>query len=186
MLDFQADSPDSTDKITADAELHRVAILAAKQRNLQKELARLEERVKQTKKELVKVSTIDLPDLMVNELGLRYTVLADGATLEIKPGMSVSVPKKNKEEIAQWLLDNELGSLVKTTVTYTFDKGEMKKMETFINQLLELGYMDYDAGSDFNTGSLKAALKELYKAGKGDNIPEKKMGVYKYEQAVIK
>jgi len=181
-VSFEEDSFSDNASYT-DNDLKRVANLAKMQQQQEKRVTLLEEELKKAKNELRTTREKDLPDLM-KEIGLSQVVLQDGSRVEIREDMYASIANKNKAAACQWLIDNEHASLVKTDIEYVFDRGDRNAAENFAKFLESNGYSEYSITEIVNTGSVKAAIKEMI--ANGVDVPLELFGVHFVTQSVIK
>ena len=82
----------------------------------------LEENLKECKKNLMKLTDEDLPQLLT-ELGMSSFKMADGSSVEIKKTYGASIPVANRAQAYQWLRDNGFGDIVKNVVACNFGMG---------------------------------------------------------------
>lgn len=170
--------------ITANTDqLKQVAGLVTSIRQQQETVSRLEEQLKQAKAYLAKLTELDLPSLM-DEIGLAEVTTTDGKQVAIKDTLYASVPKKNRREVAEWLIQHGHGALVAETVTAAFEKGETVKAHDAIRLLAAHGFTQLSLEESVNTGSLKALIREL--TGDGIDVPLELFGAHWKREAVIK
>ena len=73
--------------------------------NKEDEIAALEQRLKDEKKALLKMTDEDLPT-MLQEIGLSSMKLDDGSEVTVKPTYGATILVENKQAAFQWLREN--------------------------------------------------------------------------------
>jgi len=178
---FEADVPkqESVEKVQID----KISEIADAQVSKKAELTQLEDDVKRAKKEYIQLSQIDLPEAM-QEVGMQSFTLSDGSSISVKDQMRASLPKKNKAEVANWLKEHGAGSLIKDTVVVEFQKGDNSRAEELVDLLIDNGFSNFYEDININTGSLKALAKE--RLAQGEDVPLELMGIFMYQESIIK
>jgi len=168
--------------IPSDKVLKAIAQLVTKQLALQDALQKKEEEYNVIVKALRTVQEDLLPSLM-DEAGLKTITLSDGHSVKVSPDLSVSIPKDNKESCYAWLKDHGAEGIIKSDVSLTFDRGELKEAEVCIKALKKLGY-DASVREVVHASTLKATLKEFM--AKAVDVPLQLFGAQAYSKAIIK
>ena len=177
-INFEEDAP----AITQEA-LGNITKLAAGVVTNEKEVARIEEQLKQAKAKLRQVQERDLPEAML-ACNMETFVTTDGLKVSVKETLYASVAAKNKKAAAKWLVANELGALVKEDVVVSFDGGKHEGVEQLIQLLENSGVNNFTTAESMNTASIKSAIKELL--GEGVEVPLELFGAYFARKAVVK
>ena len=120
-------------------QLKQVSQLVAAIRDQRKLVDSLEEELKQAKYHLRLLEEEDLPAVM-DEAGLSEFKTADGTPVKVTQKLYMSVPKKNKPAVADWLMGHGHSSLVQSDVVVKFKKGEADKVHEAVDLLAENGY----------------------------------------------
>ena len=162
--------------------LQQIATLANTQLLLEKNIAAMEEQLKQTNELLRKVQEIDLPNAMA-EAGMKAFTLNNGAKITIKDDVAVSIPKDQKYQAYQWLRDNGFGDVIKHNVVVEFGKEDDDAAIRLMQYCEKQGKHAEDQQS-VHSQTLKALVKE--QLAKGKEIPLDLFGAYPYSKAVIK
>lgn len=170
------------DGMVTDAQLKTIAGLIKQQVLAEAKVSDLEGDLKEANKKLRKVSEVDLPDAMA-AANFSLFKTDDGLLVEIDEKMSASISKKNKPAAIEWLMKNNLESLVKENVVVPFDKGESEKVKSFIEILEANGVSDFSVAPTVNTSSVKSALKELIEDGV--EVPTETFGIFFMNKAKI-
>lgn len=173
---------DESPAITQD-DLKNITMLATHVRIYEDEVSAVEEMLKKAKAKLRKVQDFELPEAMLACNMEKFTT-ADGLTVSVKETLTASIAAKNKPAAAKWLLENQLGSLVKEDVIIGFDNGASDKVQDLINLLADNGITNISTAESMNTASIKAAIKELLAEGK--EVPLELFGAHFYRKAVVK
>ena len=98
----------SSSLVIGDVQLKQAANLAAMIKTETEHVKVLEENLKECKKNLMKLTDEDLPQLLT-ELGMSSFKMADGSSVEIKKTYGASIPVANRAQAYQWLRDNGFG-----------------------------------------------------------------------------
>lgn len=167
----------------SDGDLKSIAALAGEQLKLEGELDALGDKLKAKKAELFKVQNVLLPDAM-QAAEMKKFIMTNGAAVELKSDMSVSVSVEKKPDVIEWLRANGHEAMVKNVLSIDFDKGNDNMVEALAAEAEKLGFVPVRR-EDFATGTLKSLLKEQLEAGALDK-PLDFFGAYPYTKAVIK
>jgi len=145
-------------------------------------VANLEERAKEEKKKLLKLTDEDLPALL-HEIGLAKFELEDGSKIELKPTYGAHIKVDNRDAAFGWLRDNGFDDIIKNTVACVFGRGEDKKAETFIKVAHDAG-VPATQKEEVHPSTLKAFVKE--RVENGEEFPMDLFGAYVGQRATIK
>ena len=184
LSEMAADSaapPDKLDKLRSD-DLDGVSRLAQEAAELEQEIASVEQKLKDKKKALYKITDAQLPEAL-EEMNLQKFTLTDGSEISVKPIYAASIPKDRRDEAFQWLRDHEFGDLVKNNVTVTFGRGEDDTAKDFIGLCGEQGFVPSQI-EKVEPMTLKAWLRE--RVEEGDPIPLDLFGAFISQRATIK
>jgi len=185
LLDEMAsDSGSTADKIDKlkDDQLDSISKLANDAANLEQSIAQTEERLKEDKRALYKITDEQLPEAL-ETMGLQKFTLTDGAEISVKPIYAASIPRDRKDEAFQWLRDHEFGDLVKNNVTVTFGRGEDETAKNFLSLCGSQGFTPSQL-EKVEPMTLKAWLRERVEAG--DAVPLDLFGAFISQRATIK
>lgn len=105
--------------------------------------------------------------MMMQELGLESISLTSGEKVTIFQEVYASIPASERERAYTWLVENNFGSIIKTSVEATFGKGEIENATAMIEQLQQLGF-DAKLSRSVHASTLKAFLRE--QLANGTNI----------------
>ncbi len=179
-INFEEDSEQT--QVTKD-DLSNITALASAVMFHTRTVSRIEEELKLAKKVLRKVQECDLPEAML-ACNMETFVTGDGLKVSVKESMTASISKANKQAAAQWLINNELGALVKEDVVIGFDNGDDEGVAELIKLLTDNGVTGVATTESMNTASIKAGIKELLAQGK--DVPLELFGIYFIRKAVVK
>ena len=110
--DFEAQAS-GIDTVNSD-DLKSVAAIARTIASKEEQIAELEAQLKETKKELLKLTDEDLPGLL-HEMGLAKFSLDDGSEVSVKPTYGASIRVDNRDAAFGWLRDNGYDDIIKNS-----------------------------------------------------------------------
>lgn len=166
----------------SDDDLHRVAILAQKQLELQAKIAQNAVEARELGEKLILVSEVDLPELM-KEIGMKKFTLTSGEEILIDHQTFASITKKNQPDAFKWLKDNNFDGIIKGEVKVALGKGEIEQIAE-IARILSLNGFDSTHSKSVHWQTLKAFVKEQIE--EGSNFPRELFGVYEKDVSIIK
>ena len=179
--DFEQEFASNLEK--ADGGILRtVAELARAIAAKEAEVADIERQLKDSKKELLKLTDEDLPACMA-EMGLASFTLDDGSQIDVKPTYGASILVDNRPAAYEWLRDNGYDDIIKNNVSVSFGRGEDDLANAFKAVAEKEGYFPTQETS-IHAGTLKAFVRERIEAG--DEFPMELFGAYVGQRAVIK
>jgi uncharacterized small protein (DUF1192 family) len=186
------------DVAPASNEIGAVADMASRMLNLQDEINRSEDALKQKKQDLTKLAEQDLPDLM-QELNIKDFTLSNGAKVEVNDIISGSVPaagaidrakgddkvdlEMRQENCFDWLRANGAGDLIKSNVEVQFGRDEDDACNTFIDELQDR-HIYYKRAKAVHPGTLNSFIKERLSEGK--DVPHDLFRIYTGRKAKIR
>ena len=162
----------SVEKIDQN-KLTSVASVAKAIRVREELILDLEQKLKDEKKALLKMTDEDLPSLLA----------ADGSKVEIKQTYGGSILVENRPKACEWLRENEHGDIIKNKVSCQFGQGEDQEAEAFVRMAQSQGYPT-DQKEEVHPQKLRAWIKEMVE--KGNEFPMELFGAYIGQRAVIK
>tara|TARA_R100000742_G_C4279072_1_gene102840 strand:- start:2298 stop:2867 length:570 start_codon:yes stop_codon:yes gene_type:complete len=163
-------------------DLTTVASLAKKQKNQEQKVKDLDAELKEAKKELLRISDEEIPNLMT-ETGLSSFKLDDGSSLEIKSIYGASILVANREKAYDWLRDHGHDDIIKNKVVATFGRGQEDDAKVFMRVAYDNGVAT-DQESKIEPQTLKAWVKERMEAG--EEFPMELFGAFIGQRAIIK
>ena len=160
-LDFEKDQQ----KIAENTDLSALSIHVEKIIDLDKQIERQDNKMKELKNQKDKISSETIPAILA-EQGLQSLKLADGTVLEVNKKYSCTLPKdpQKKESAYQWLRDQGLGDIIKNEVAVTFGKGEDNKAKQLLDLAVGNGY-EPTQKEKVEPMTLKALYRERVEAG---------------------
>jgi len=167
-------------EVPTDDKLEAIAGIVQEQVSLEDRISTGEKLLSQLKKDLAYVQTKKLPDALTS-LGLAGVPMADGSSVEIKPFVSASISKANKEEAHKWLEDNNHGDLIKHVLSINVGR-DKEKEKAVVEALATLAIIPDDTES-VHGGTLKVWVREQVEEGKP--IPLELFGAFLGQKAII-
>ena len=137
-INLEEDKVDSLANVQTN-DIKQLSEQVIKLRGLEDKLAKQEEELKKTKKD-VEVLSGDVIPTMMTEMNISKFSLEDGAGVEVKPVYGASIPKAKEEEAFNWLRNNGLGDIIKNMVTVSFGRNEDNKAASFDDLAQGQGY----------------------------------------------
>lgn len=172
----------STSINVQDEQLRQVSVIASKIKAGAEDVASLEERLKEAKREQTKLTDEELPQLLM-ELGMSSFKLKDGTAVEIKKTYGASIPVDDRPQAFQWLRDNGYGDIVKNVVACNFGMGEDSKADEFFGIAKSKGFVP-DKKTEVHSSTLRAFVKE--RVENGDEFPMELFGAFVGQRAILK
>ena len=193
-IDLLADVAPASNK-----EIGALADLAQKMVDLENQIERDEELLKQKKQNLRMLAEHDIPDMM-QELNMRSFELTNGFSLEVKAIIQATIPssgaiERAKEESVRaelivlqqqcfnWLRENGGADLIKSAVEVKFGRGEEQDCKNFTDQLRDHN-LNYKQATAVHPQTLNGFIKERMEAGK--DVPMELFRVFTGRRANIK
>ena len=170
-IDFEKDKEEV---LTKTKDIKSLSDQVLKLRDLEAEVKAQEEKIKQTQKEIARISEDVIPT-MLSEMGLSQLKLADGSSVDVKPFYTASISVANREKAYKWLRDNGLGDIIKNDVTVSFGRNEDNKAVDYANLAKSQGF-EPTQKLKVEPMTLKALVRERIEAGK--NLPMDIFNVY--------
>ena len=112
--DFENTMASGVDKVDQKG-LKTVAEIAREVNEKEKKIFNLEQELKDRKKELLKLTDEELPNIL-NELGISSFKLEDGSTISVKQTYGASIKVENRPAAYQWLRENGYDDIIKNQV----------------------------------------------------------------------
>ena len=167
-MESDTQSDIKTDDLTNISELSR------KLTAMDEEIERIEEELKLRKENRRKLSEDTLPNALL-EKGLSEIKLTDGTTLSVTNYYSAKITDETREQAFKWLESNNLGDIIKNTVSASFGRKENDAAQELMAQLAEEGH-DLVQKKWVEPMTLKATVKEQVE--KGIALPLETFNVY--------
>jgi len=141
----------------------------------------LDEKLKEEKKKLLKMTDEDLPALMTEANSMEFTLL-DGSKVTIKPQYGASIKVDNRPAAYEWLREHGHDDIIKNTVSCQFGRGEDDLASSFKAFAEKEGYVPSQT-EKIEPMSLRGWIKE--RVEKGEEFPMELFGAYVGQRAVI-
>ena len=178
---MEADAASGVESLNTES-VKSIGEVARLLRQKSEEVEKLEEILKEAKKERDKISYEDLPSLL-QEIGITSLELFDGSKVKVSAVYGAHIKVENREEAFNWLREKGHDDIIKNTVSLPFGRGEDDKAETFIKLAQSAGF-DVNQKAEVHSQTLKAFVKEMIEGGK--DFPEQLFGAYVGHKATIK
>ena len=149
---------------------------------LQKQITKCEDNIKNLRNEERLLSENEIPNLM-QQSGISSLKLTDGSSVEVKPFYAAKIPASKTDEAFDWLLSNGHGDLIKNEVSLKFGRSEDNVANSIVEDLKSKGH-NVSQKKKVEPMSLKAFVKDEIQ--KGNNLPMDLFGVYVSNKTTIK
>ena len=179
MIDFEKDQQEVIKKTD---NIQSLADQVQRLESLQGRLELQEENIKNTKKELERVSGEIIPTMM-SEMGLSHLKLMDGSSVDVKPFYSANITVANKEAAFKWLRNNGLGDIIKNEISVSFGRNEDNKAADYAVLAQERGFQPTQK-LKVEPMTLKALVRERIEAGK--EMPTELFNIFVGNKTTIK
>ena len=155
---------DQAKVITKTENIRSLADQVERLENLNQEVKKDEEDLKQKKKDLEHISGEVIPTMMA-EMGLSHLKLMDGSSVDVKPNYSANITIANRDAAFKWLRDNGLGDIIKNEISVSFGRNEDNKAADYAVLAQERGYQPTQK-LKVEPMTLKALVRERLENGK--------------------
>lgn len=179
--DFESSMASSVEKMD-QGDLTTVAGMARAIRDKEQEVAALEQKLKDEKKALLKLTDEELPTMLA-EIGLTSMKLDDGSEVTVKPTYGASILVDNRPAAYEWLREHGHDDIIKNTVACAFGRGEDDQASAFKAFAEQQGYYA-EQKTEIHPQTLRAFVKERVESG--DEFPMELFGAYIGQRAVVK
>lgn len=149
---------------------------------LQKQITKCEDNIKNLRNEERLLSENEIPNLM-QQSGISSLKLTDGSSVEVKPFYAAKIPASKTDEAFDWLSSNGYGDLIKNQVSLTFGKSEDNVANSLVEDLKSKGH-NVSQKKKVEPMTLKAFVREQIQSGQ--KLPMDLFGVYVSNKTTIK
>ena len=178
-INFEADKQDPMKRTD---NIQSLADQVEKLDSLNKRLALQEDNIKNTKKDIDRLSGEVIPTMMT-EMGLSELKLQDGSHLKVSTSYKAHITEANKEMAFNWLRDNGLGDIIKNEISVSFGRNEDNKAAHYAELAKGQG-LEPTQKLKVEPMTLKALVRERIEAGK--EMPTEIFGVFTENKTTIK
>ena len=178
-IDFEKDQENVIQKT---GNIQSLADQVEALQQLEEDIKRSEETIKNLKKKSEHISGEVIPTMM-SEMGLSYLKLQDGSSLEVKTNYSATITQANKEKAFNWLRENNLGDIIKNEILVSFGRNEDNKAADYAELAKGQGFQPTQK-LKVEPMTLKALVRERIEAGK--EMPTEIFGVFTENKTTIK
>jgi len=179
MIDFEQDKQNSLKKTD---NIQSLADQVEKLEDLNVRLEAQEQIIKDTKKEIDRLSGEVIPTMM-SEMGLSELKLQDGSHLKVSTSYKASITEANKEMAFNWLRENGLGDIIKNEINVLFGRNEDNKAAEYAELAKSQGFQPTQK-MKVEPMTLKALVRERIEAGL--DMPTEIFSVYTENKTTIK
>ena len=178
-IDFEKDQQDAMKKTD---NIQSLADQVEKLEDLNKRLELQEDNIKNTKRDIERISGDVIPTMMT-EMGLSELKLSDGSHLKVSTSYKAHITEANKETAFNWLRNNGLGDIIKNEISVSFGRNEDNKAADYAELAKGQGFQPTQK-MKVEPMTLKALVRERIEAGK--DMPTEIFGVYTENKTTIK
>ena len=178
-INFEADKQDAMKKTNG---IQYLADQVEKLEDLNKRLELQEDNIKNTKRDIERISGDVIPTMMT-EMGLSELKLQDGSHLKVATSYKAHISEASKEAAYNWLRNNGLGDIIKNEISVSFGKDEDNKAASYVDLAKSQG-LEPARKMKVEPMTLKALVSERIEAGK--DMPTEIFGVYTENKTTIK
>jgi ABC-type Fe3+-citrate transport system substrate-binding protein len=178
-INFEADQQDAMKKTE---NIQSLADQVEKLEELQSRLQTQEQIMKDTKKQIERLSGEVIPTMM-SEMGLAELKLQDGSHLKVSTSYRATITEANKEAAFNWLRNNGLGDIIKNEISVSFGRNEDNKAATYAELAKGQGFQPTQK-MKVEPMTLKALVRERIEAGK--DMPTEIFGIFSENKTTIK
>ena len=179
MIDFERDQQDAMKKTE---NIQSLADQVEKLEELQSRLQTQEQVMKDTKKQIEKLSGDIIPTMM-SEMGLAELKLQDGSHLKVSTSYRATITEANKESAFNWLRNNGLGDIIKNEISVSFGRNEDNKAAHYAELAKGQGFQPTQK-MKVEPMTLKALVRERIEAGL--EMPTEIFGIFSENKTTIK
>ena len=179
MIDFEKDQENVLQKTV---NIQSLADQVERLESLQTRLELQEDNIKNTKKELERISGEIIPTMMA-EMGLAELKLQDGSHLKVSTSYKATITEANREAAFNWLRNNGLGDIIKNEILVSFGRNEDNKAADYAALAQERGYQPTQK-LKVEPMTLKALVRERIEAGK--DMPTELFNIFVGNKTTIK
>lgn len=165
-----------------DTALSGIASLGKRAKVMEKEIADLEQSLKECKEHYRKLTEEVIPEALA-EIGMKNFTMEDGSLIDVKPFYSASISEARRAEAFQWLREHGYDDIIKNTVSVQFGRGEDELCARLLSLLGAQGFPANQA-EKIEPSTLKAWVREQVE--RGNAFPQELFGAYIGKRAVIK
>ena len=178
-INFEEDQQDAMKKTD---NIQSLADQVERLESLNARLALQEDNLKNTKKDIERLSGEVIPTMM-SEMGLSELKLQDGSHVKVATSYRATITEANKEAAFNWLRNNGLGDIIKNEISVSFGRNEDNKAADYAALAQERGYQPTQK-LKVEPMTLKALVRERIEAGK--EMPTEIFGVFSENKTTIK
>ena len=178
-INFEADQQDAMKKTD---NIQSLADQVEKLESLNTRLQLQEDNIKNTKKDIERISGEVIPTMMT-EMGLSELKLQDGSHLKVATSYRATISEANKEAAFNWLRNNGLGDIIKNEISVSFGRNEDNKAASYAELAKSQGFQPTQK-MKVEPMTLKALVRERLEGGK--EMPTEIFNIFVGNKTTIK
>lgn len=167
---------------SAAALKNEIVELAQAQLAAERKVEKCEAELKKAEEELRVISEEQLPEKM-DELGIPKFTTPDGIEIKTEDVINANISEERRDKANQWLDEKGYGNLLKTEVTSSFGREEIKIAKALEAELKKRGLTTAFKRSVHHQ-TLLAFIREHLAAGK--DIPQDLFGIHRFRRSKVK
>lgn len=165
-----------------DNALKSVSSLANRLVAMEEEIEYQEQKLAALKRDHRQLATKDLPDAMF-EVGMSEFKMVDGRSIKVDDYIEAYISEENRDGAHAWIRGEGDESIIKTSVTADFGKGQEDRAVQFKEIALQTA-SKVTIKEGVHASTLKKYVRE--KLETGSNIPEDLFGVFRGKMAKVR
>jgi hypothetical protein len=172
--EVKQDAKGMAESIPRDEQLGNLAKKVEEQASLEDQVTELETQLAEKKKDLQKVSMLEIPEIM-QELGISRLTMKSGSAVEVKPFYSGKITEEKSDQAFNWLEDHGHEGIIKGELIIMYKRPDKQRLGQFLELAKELGFLVKDKLT-VHPMTLKAFIKE--QITEGSDLPRDLFNVY--------
>jgi hypothetical protein len=166
-----------------DDEITSIAKLAERQMQLEDWIERAEDRLKEAKANLRKLTGEQLPEAM-RAAGVSSFALENGCEISMNMDIKASITKANQEAAFNWLRETGNADIIRNEFKISYGAGEDEQADCLTSFLAEVG-QDFNQKEFVHHSTLPAFVRRELEETDHDEDWEKMFGVYRHTYTKI-
>lgn len=180
-INFEQDCKDATPEHFS-AGMAGITMYVDAAKILEQDALTLETKLAEKRREIMAIYQRKIPEIML-QYGLEKVRTTTGFDVSMKHHVKASISSENLNEACQWLSDNEHSHVIKNNITVEMKAGREQEAIELREMLQNQGY-DVVQKRSVHAGTLSSLVRELKESGQ--NVPDKLLGVYEFDEAKVK
>lgn len=148
---------------------------------LEGELARLEEKAAEVKKQMNELAINQIPKMM-HDVGIRSVELADRRVVKIDSDLKASLPKKRSDEVMAYVREHGGSDIIKKNIEIDIGRGGDNVVASILAEATKLG-LDAKVGETIAAPTYAKWIRDRLKDNKPTDLAL--LGAFMFERAKI-